>query len=145
MTPVEFRQSLLTTYPTSRALLYASARKLRTREFRCTFTHPLLSPDFCDVRITALVYGAADICHTPERRESVTIPRRSLSRCATHVQAPPLVAHLAAHSRPDNQLCVKGTSSYAIQGVPSVTTDLKILTTILYALQNCARVKTSRH
>lgn len=85
------------------------------------------------------------LAHTWDTRERYYIPRRSLSRCATHVQAPPLVAHLAAHSRPDNQLCAKGTSSYAIQGVPSVTTDLKILTTILYALQNCARAKTSRH
>jgi len=34
------------------------------------------------------------------------------SRRATHVEAPPpLVAHLAVHSRPDNQLYAKGTSS----------------------------------
>lgn len=136
-------------YPTSRARSYASTRAPNVRAPALSLVH--LFPRISTVKITALVYGAADIWHRPERereretKERFYTPSLPLSTCYTCASIGARLAHLVAHSRPDNQLCVKGTSSYAIQGVsPASRIDLKILTTILYALRGCTRTRARR-
>jgi len=88
--PAEFRQSLqsIRRRVRARTQVHAHHARAHVRMSSDTFTRsdPPLSPDFCYVRITALVYGTADIWHRPERgRESVSILRRSLSQRAAHV------------------------------------------------------------